>query len=746
MALHRVFRSPQDKIIFDVSHQCYAHKILTGRGHKFSTLRATHGLSGFTSPRESPHDIFFCGHAGTALSSALGMAVARDQLGQDYHVIAVIGDASLTNGLTLEALNNIGKNRLIIVLNDNGYAISENVGSIAKYLNGISRYCFYNNVKNFLKKYATRGPLGRYVVGWLSALKGAAKALLLPSSFFEHHGLKYIGPVDGHNVAELIENLQFCKEQRRPMLLHVKTQKGRGDPRSESCPEKTHGISISGQRRVSYSAAFGEKVCQLAERNPKIMAITAAMADGTGLALFRERYPGRFFDVGIAEGHAITFAAGLSKAGLLPVCAIYSTFLQRAFDQIFHDIALQNLPIIIGIDRAGLCASDGPTHHGLFDIAFLRAIPGLIVMQPKDPRELGAMLEAAVTFNAPCCIRYPRETDIFANGDISDNNNNQPAAPAEIQLGQSEVIARGTDIFTNGGISDNNNNRSTTSAEIQPGRSEVIARGTDTFANGDISDNNNNQPAAPAEIQLSRSEFAEIQLGRSETIAHETDIFAGNSSDNNNNQPATPAGIQLGQSEIIAREIDIFANGDISDNNNNQPATSVEIQLGRSEIIARETDIFANGGSSDNNHQLATPAEIQLGRSEIIARGTDICLIALGEKVGAALEIARRLPQLSFTVVNARFVKPLDGAMLAACARRHRFIYTIEDHVKSGGFGSAAVEFLAGKNLAKHIHIFAWPDAFISHASCENDLKKMFRFTVADMVEKIRADQNTAVD
>jgi 1-deoxy-D-xylulose-5-phosphate synthase len=551
------------------------------------------------------------------------MAVARDRLGQEYHVVAVIGDGSLTNGLTLEALNNIGKNRLIIVLNDNGYAISKNVGSIAKYLNGISRHCFYNDVKNFFKKYATRGPLGRYVVGWLSALKGAIKALLLPSSFFEHHGLKYIGPIDGHNVAELVENLRFCKEQKRPMLLHVKTRKGHGDPRSESCPEKAHGISIAGQRRVSYSAVFGEKICQLAEQNPKIVAITAAMADGTGLALFRERYPERFFDVGIAESHAITFAAGLSKAGLLPVCAIYSTFLQRAFDQIFHDIALQNLPIIIGIDRAGLCANDGPTHHGLFDLAFLRAIPDLIIMQPKDPRELGAMLEAAVNFNAPCCIRYPREMEV---------------------------------ISANGGC----------------------------------------------------------------------DGSGGNAGNNHGPFP-TSAGIQLGRSEVMARGVDISANGGCGGNS-------------------------GNGGNAGNNHgPFPTSAEIQLGRSEIIARGADICLIALGEKVGVALEIARRLPQLSFTIINARFVKPLDCALFGDCARHHRFVYTIEDHVKSGGFGSAVAEFLAEENLAAHVHIFSWPDTFIPHASRNDDLKKMFHFTTEDIIEKIRADQlharsNAAID
>jgi 1-deoxy-D-xylulose-5-phosphate synthase len=567
IALHRVFHSPRDKIIFDVSHQCYAHKILTDRKHNFSTLRTTHGLSGFTSPQESSHDVFFCGHAGTALSSAIGMAVARDQLHQNYHIVALIGDASLTNGLTLEALNNIGKNRLIIVLNDNGYAISKNVGSIAKYLNGLSRHYFYNNIKNFLKKYATKLPAGKYFLGLLSLLKQTIKSLLLPSSFFEHYGLKYIGPIDGHNTNELIENLEFCKGQNRPILLHVKTKKGHGDPNSERCPEKTHGISIARPKVGDYSAVLGKKICDLAEKNPRIVAVTAAMADGTGLAFFREKYPERFFDVGIAEGHAITFSAGLSKAGLLPVCAIYSTFLQRAFDNIFHDIALQNLPIIIAIDRAGLCANDGPTHHGLFDIAFLRSIPNLVIMQPRHSQELEMMLEAATTFQKPCCIRYPREREALA--------------------------------------------------------------------------------------------------------------------------------------------IDGAGGADNSDGLDRERPT----------------------------------AEIRLGRSEIITRGTDVCLIALGEKVSIALKIAQKLPRLSFTIVSARFVKPLDWRTLEDCARRHRMLYTIEDHVKSGGFGSSVVEFLAEKGLAAHVHIFAWPDEFISHASNNDDLKKMFHFTVEDMAQRIQMDQ-----
>jgi 1-deoxy-D-xylulose-5-phosphate synthase len=436
IALHEVFDSPRDKIIFDVSHQCYAHKILTDRRHRFSTLRQTHGLSGFTSPRESSHDVFYCGHAGTALSSALGLATARDRLHQNHHVIAVIGDASLTNGLTLEALNNIGKTRLIVVLNDNGYAIAKNVGSIARHLGDIVRSSIYNRFKDFLKHSMQRLPLGNALIRLLSRVKRLIKAFLLPSSLFEYYGLRYIGPVDGHDVADLVDVLNFCKYEKRPVLLHVKTKKGHGNPSAEHCPEKAHGIAFGRQSSVGYSQIFGQTLCDLAEKNPKIVAITAAMARGTGLDLFRQKFPERFFPVGIAEGHAITFAAGLAKGGLLPVCAIYSTFLQRAFDNIFHDIALQNLPIIIAIDRAGLCANDGPTHHGLFDIAFLRSIPNLVIMQPRDAMELQKMLEAAIHFHAPCCIRYPRDAVTPAMGDCC----------AAIVLGQSEVIQWGKDI------------------------------------------------------------------------------------------------------------------------------------------------------------------------------------------------------------------------------------------------------------------------------------------------------------
>ncbi|MDR2371616.1 MAG: 1-deoxy-D-xylulose-5-phosphate synthase [Puniceicoccales bacterium] len=551
IALHEVFDSGGDRIIFDVSHQCYAHKILTDRRDRFSTLRQTDGISGFTSPGESFHDVFFCGHAGTALSSALGIAMARDRLHQNYHVIAVIGDASLTNGLTLEALNNIGETRLIVVLNDNGYAIAKNVGFIAHYLNGIMRSNIYNRLKDFFKHGLRKLPFGHPLIHLLSRIKQGIKAFLLPSSFFECYGLRYIGPIDGHDVTDLVDALNFCKREKHPILLHVKTKKGYGNVRAENCPEEAHGIGISRQNSDGYSQIFGRTLCDLAEKDSRIVAITAAMARGTGLNFFQQKFPERFFDVGIAEGHAITFAAGLAKAGLLPVCAIYSTFLQRAFDNIFHDIALQNLPIIIAIDRAGLCPQDGPTHHGLFDIAFLKSVPNLIIMQPKDGNELSKMLEAAIHFHAPCCIRYPR---------------------------------------------------------------------------------------------------------------------------------------------------------------------SVRVSM--------------------DSHCTA----VELGRGEIIQWGKDICLIALGDKVSVAMAVVKKLPHYSFTIINARFVKPLDEILIITCARDHKKIYILEDHVQAGGFGSAVAEFFTQRNIAIDLHIFAWPNCFIPHASNNEDLEKMFHLTADDIAVIIAND------
>ncbi|MDR2735683.1 MAG: 1-deoxy-D-xylulose-5-phosphate synthase [Puniceicoccales bacterium] len=450
IALHKVFDSPKDQIVFDVSHQCYAHKLLTGRNDdNFLKIRQSHGYSGFCSRAESDHDIFTCGHSGTALSSAIGLAVAKKINNDNSHVIAVLGDASLTNGITLEGLNNISlaAGTIIVVLNDNGYAITENVGAIANYLNGMMRSRCYLKLKSLIKSLFRAFPGGDSMVCWFAKMKRMIKGLIIPSTLFEHYGLKYLGPVDGHSIPDIIENLEFCKDAKAPILLHVKTQKGRGLQQAIDNPRDFHGLSPAGsaisspkhkhKHETSYQEIFGLAAIKLAENNKNIVAITAAMSTGTSLDKFKDKFPDRFFDVGIAEEHAITFSAGLSRNGLFPICAIYSTFLQRSLDNIIHDIALQNLPILCCIDRAGPSPTDGPTHHGLFDISYLKFIPGIVLMQPKDGNELIQMMFSAIKWNKPCFIRYPKaELDAF---EINWH-------PDAMDFGTAEVIRRGTDV------------------------------------------------------------------------------------------------------------------------------------------------------------------------------------------------------------------------------------------------------------------------------------------------------------
>jgi 1-deoxy-D-xylulose-5-phosphate synthase len=444
IAIHKVFESPKDQIVFDVSHQCYAHKLLTGRNDdKFLKIRQSNGYAGFCSRSESDHDIFTCGHSGTALSSAIGLAVAKKIHQEDGHVIAVLGDASLTNGVTLEALNNVSlaAGRLIVVLNDNGYAITENVGAIANYLNGMVRSAWYLKLKTLIKFFFRAFPGGYSAVDWFAKIKMVIKGLIIPSTLFEHYGLKYLGPIDGHSIPDITENLEFCKKSKAPILLHVKTQKGRGLQQAIDNPSDFHGLAPAGSDKLtsktSYQEIFGLAAIKLAETHKNIVAITAAMSTGTALDKFKDRFPDRFFDVGIAEEHAITFAAGLSRNGLLPLCAIYSTFLQRSLDNVIHDIALQNLPLICCIDRAGINSSDGPTHHGLFDIAYLKFIPNVIILQPKDGNEFIQMLFSAIQWSKPCFIRYPK-----AELDTCVLN----WTPDTIDLGTAEVVNHGRDV------------------------------------------------------------------------------------------------------------------------------------------------------------------------------------------------------------------------------------------------------------------------------------------------------------
>ncbi|RXK55865.1 1-deoxy-D-xylulose-5-phosphate synthase [Oleiharenicola lentus] len=452
IALHRVFNTPDDQFVFDVAHQGYVHKLLTGRGGDFfAKLRKTGGASGFLYRSESPHDAFGAGHAGTALSAALGMATARDLRNSPEHVIAVCGDAAFTCGVTLEALNNVvaSTKRLIVILNDNEWSIAKNVGAIASYLNKLSTNPTYNkmhhDVESFFKSFPAGVEMNRVYNKW----KRETKDFFVESSLFEKFGLRYLGPVDGHNLDALVKNLEFAKHCDVPVLIHVQTKKGKGLDAALAHPEKFHGASpfdpetgesvkaIPGTP-PNYQDVFGSALSRFARANPKVLGITGAMPSGTGLSQLAREVPAQFFDVGIAEEHAVLFAAGLATKGFRPVCAIYSTFLQRAYDMVIHDVALQNLPVTFCMDRAGLSPNDGPTHHGLFDVSYLRCVPNATVMQPKDEDELVDMLHTSLHLPGPGFIRYPRGAGTGAP---------VKHEPALIPVGHAETLKVGTNII-----------------------------------------------------------------------------------------------------------------------------------------------------------------------------------------------------------------------------------------------------------------------------------------------------------
>jgi 1-deoxy-D-xylulose-5-phosphate synthase len=446
LALHTVFNTPADKLVFDVSHQAYVHKILTGRLDRFDTIRQPGGLNGFMLRTESEHDCYGAGHAGTALSAALGMAVARDLAGGDEHVIAVAGDAAFTNGISFEALNNLAGHtkRLIIVLNDNEWSIDRNVGSIAKYLHKIVTNEHYQNLHSSAKRIVEKIG-GKTAVTLARRAEEAAKSMLWPSIMFEEFGLEYFGPIDGHNLPLLVETFKFLKASDHPVLLHVLTQKGRGFQPALDGQKKFHGLGPydpeTGQTKpagqLTYAEVFANTLSDMAKQDPRIVAITAAMPNGTGLDLFRPHHPKRYFDVGIAEEHAVIFAAGMATRGFRPVCAIYSTFLQRAFDPIVHDVALQKLPVLFCMDRAGLSGDDGPTHHGLFDISYLRGIPEMVLMAPTNEDELADMMKTAMTIEGPSAIRYPRG--------LVAGVARKPQAQA-LAIGKAEVLKDGSEV------------------------------------------------------------------------------------------------------------------------------------------------------------------------------------------------------------------------------------------------------------------------------------------------------------
>lgn len=448
VALEYCFDLPKDKIVWDVGHQAYIHKILTGRKKGFDHLRQLDGLSGFPKPNESACDAFAAGHSSTSISAALGLAKARDLMGGKEHVIAVIGDGSMTGGLAYEALNNAGKEHtnLIVILNDNQMSIDTNVGAMSRHLNNLRTSNQYRGWKEAVKQFRNNVPVigeGTYQV--LKNVRDGAKMLLIHGVLFEQLGFKYIGPVDGHDLPELIELLQNVKEMNRPVLIHVKTIKGKGYPYAEERPWDYHGVGAfdlktglpTSKGGKSWSTVFGEKMVEIGKKNPKVVGITAAMSGGTGYEKFQRAFPKRFFDVAIAEQHGTTFAAGLAKGGITPVFAVYSSFLQRAYDQIVHDVCMQNLHVVFAIDRAGVVGADGETHQGVFDLSFLSHIPNMTVLSPKNGWELEEMLDFAVNkWDGPIAVRYPRGT-----AETAFSENKQP-----IEYGKAELIQEGEKI------------------------------------------------------------------------------------------------------------------------------------------------------------------------------------------------------------------------------------------------------------------------------------------------------------
>ena len=576
LALHRVFDSSRDRFVFDVAHQGYVHKLLTGRnGDSFDRIRQTGGLSGFLTRDEGPHDAFGAGHAGTALSAAVGFANARDRLGEDSHVVALIGDAALTCGVTMEALNNAAASskRLIVVLNDNEWSIDRNVGAIAEMLSRVIVTRSYNQSQRGLKRLLGKTAWGRATLDFGRTLKREVKDLFTRnSSLFEQYGLRYIGPVNGHDLPALERYLRFCKDAPGPVVLHVHTEKGRGLPPALGNPEKFHGTAAfdpetgdaiaSGKPGApkAWQDVFGELLLREAQANSRVVGITAAMPSGTGLSRLKRELPGQYHDVGIAEEHAALFAAGLAARDLRPVCAIYSTFLQRAYDMVVHDICLQRLPVTFCMDRAGLSPQDGPTHHGLFDIAYLRCVPNATVMQPKDEDEFADMLHTALRSGAPMFIRYPR---------------------------------------------------------------------------------------GPA-------------VGK----------------------PIKPA-----------------------------------------------------------------PTLIPIGKAEVLRAGTDIQIWALGSMVPDALALAETLAAAtgaSVGVVNARFAKPVDAALLAEQSLSAKLFVTLEDAAVTGGFGTGVLEALAEAGSRLPVLRLGWPDRFVGHASDVATLRAAHGLSAAQMLERASAAWQSA--
>lgn len=544
LAMHYAFDTPRDRIVFDIGHQAYSHKIITGRRDQFPTIRQYDGLSGFLRREESDYDVFNAAHAGTSISSALGIAAARDLKGEEFNVIAFIGDAGLTAGMALEGINQVGhlKKRMIILLNDNEMSISPNVGALAGYLNRIRVARPYNEFKHEIEEILKSIPaVGEMVLSGAKAVKDTLARAFIPGALWEELGLKYLGPINGHDITSILQTFEEARKEEGPVLIHALTIKGKGYEPAERDKAAWHGTSAfeiaSGKfikeqaSAPTYTAVFAQATIDLMEKDERIIAITAAMPDGTGLNKVMKAFPERTFDVAIAEQHAVTFAAGMATEGLKPIAAIYSTFLQRAFDQIFHDVVLMGLDVTFALDRAGVAGADGPTHHGLMDFAYLRPMPGFVIMAPKDENELRHMLKTAVDYNGPASVRYPRGSGV----------------------------------------------------------------------------------GAPFDEEIK---------------------------------------------------------------------------------------------------------SLEIGKAEILREGADVAILGIGSEVGYCMKAAEKLASdgVSATVVNARFVKPLDQELILALARSHGSIVTVEDHYLMGGFGSAVMELLEEKKIENvRVLRLAFPDRLIEH-------------------------------
>lgn len=448
VALHKVFDSPDDKIVWDVGHQAYAHKILTGRREALKTIRQYGGISGFCKQVESEHDVYGAGHASTSISAGLGFAIARDLKKEDHHVISIIGDGALTGGLSFEGLNNLGhlRTKMMVVLNDNEMSISRNVGAMSKYLSKITTNPLYNRVRDELWQFTGKLPVGKTSVRTgMRKIEESLKNLLVPGVIFDEMGIRYFGPIDGNDLPLLIETLENIRDINTPVLLHILTKKGRGHSPSEESPDKFHGIGPTAKapkqdakpEEPPYLKVFGEELTKIAKKDDRVVAITAAMPDGTGLTGFAETHPDKFFDVGIAEGHGVTFAAGMASRGMKPFVAIYSTFLQRAYDMLMHDVAIQKLPVVFMLDRAGLVGEDGPTHHGVLDLAYLNSIPDVVIAAPRNGEELRHLMQTALHYEkGPFFIRYPK---------ASSEKNRKSVKSMQLEIGKWEELTSGGD-------------------------------------------------------------------------------------------------------------------------------------------------------------------------------------------------------------------------------------------------------------------------------------------------------------